>query len=111
MSTWFQQSVDSEKWYNMYDHVVHRNTLANFGAERPDGSTKRAHQVPRFRELVDFLVQDRDEEASKFSASWFDVFTRPQRLIVPNWNIIGRTLRELYRFVRTLGSIRTLGSG
>ena len=94
-----------------YDHVGSRNTLANFGAERPDGSTKRAHQVPRFRELVDFLVQDRDEEASKFSASWFDVFTRPQRLIVPNWNIIGRTLRELYRFVRTLGSIRTLGSG
>ena len=109
MSTWFQQSVDSEKWYNMYDHVVHRNTLANFGAERPDGSTKRAHQVPMFRELVDFLVQDRDEEASKFPAFCFRSLLRSQRINVPNKIIIGPKLKELRRFVRTLGPIRTLG--
>ena len=72
---------------------------------------KRAHQVPRLRELVDFLVQDRDEEESEFSASCFDVFRRSQRIIVPKCNIIGPTMRELCRFVRTLGSIRTLGSG
>ena len=82
--------------------------LGNSGGERPGGSMKRAHQVPRLRELVDFLVQDRDEEAPEFSASCFDVFRRSQRIIC---NIIGPTMRELCRFVRTLGSIRTLGSG
>ena len=90
-------------------HADHINTLGGFGAERPRESAKRVHQVLRSYELVHFLVQDRDEEASKFPAFCFRLLLRCQRTNVPNEIIIGAELKELRRFVRTLGPIRTLG--
>ena len=90
-------------------HADHSNTLGGLGAERPRESTKRVHQVLRSYELIDFLVQDPNQEASKFPAFCLRLLLRSQRINVPNKIIIGQELKELLRFVRTLGPIRTLG--
>ena len=89
-------------------HADHINTLGGFGAERPRESAKRVHQVLRSYELVDFLVQECDEEASKFPAFCLRSLLRSQRINVPNKIIIGPKLKELRWFVRTLGPIQTL---